>query len=145
MKNVSFKLNQFHPPMIVLSLFPFILHVCHLCSLLCLSACFHSLSSFLSLSQTHTYTQNRHTLKRHSVLTFTDTFSDECILAEYYCFLSSNSVPHHPLLFMLSSFHKTHECHNLEGEMISSRAFSCWIKHESLSLYSQLGCSLWDC
>lgn len=48
-------------------------------------------------------------------------------------------IPPPSILFSRWALFTSNECHNLEGEMISSRAFSCWIKHESLILYFQRG------
>lgn len=43
------------------------------------------------------------------------------------------------LLFSRRALFRSNECRNLEGERISSRAFSCWAEHESLRLYFQHG------
>lgn len=36
------------------------------------------------------------------------------------------------LFFSLAALFSSNECPNLKGEMISSRAFSCWMEHESV-------------
>lgn len=75
----------------------------------------------------------------HSVHTFTNrnvphprmnTFCWQAVTA-FPPFILSPSI----LLFSRQALFTSNECHNLEREMISSRAFSCWTEHESLSLY----------
>ena len=117
MKNVSFNVNQFYPPMIFLS------------------ASSPPLSVFLFLSSVlyHTLTfQSVHTFTNRSVATSSDKYIFGRIL------LHSFSLPS-ILLFSRQALFRSNECHNLEGEMISSRAFSCWTEHESLSLYIEHG------
>lgn len=57
-------------------------------------------------------------------------------LAEYYCFLSFDFSPS-IFFFHAVLFSEIMNAIIWSGEMISSRAFSCWTKHESLSLYFQ--------
>ena len=95
---------------------------------MCLSKGIHSTHQYIFLFLPfHT-----HTLTFHSVLTVTEqkgtTSSNEYIFGRV-ALLSL-------LLFWRQVLFRRNECHNLEGEMISSGAFSCWTEHESLSLFT---------
>lgn len=114
-----------------ISLFFFnILYDCHLC--------FGSFSywqplffSFFSLLNT-TY-QSIQTFNIRGVLCF-------CF---FLLFWSKCSVLFLFPFFLLPFFLRSNECGNLQGKMLSSRAFNCWTKYESLSLFPTW-CSHWD-
>lgn len=144
MKNVLFKVTRFQPSMAKCSLLS---PSCRYVSLglYCPAAPFallrlHFLQP-LFLQQTRTHTPWNVIPSLHLP---THSLSDGHILAKNITAFSPLILRRFIPFFSLRALFTSNECHNLKGEMISSRAFSCWIKHESFSLRFQHGCSLWD-
>lgn len=112
--------------------YPLCCNVFHLCDLVFSHLFWLCPSLFSSSSSFFTY---KHLNTIHSIHLATDV----CDIFRWIHFwqiitaFSSFIVHHSILLFSHLALFRRNECYNLEEEIISSRAFSSWTKHESFS------------